>query len=91
VRHAADNLIVLWLYHRENETMRLRTAFDNETHEFVAIILTSDGSEQELRFVTADAFREWLQAFETRLDRERWLTDGPPVLLPTGWPDKPLV
>jgi hypothetical protein len=80
---------VLWLYHRENETMRLRTAFDNETQEFVATIASSDGSEQELRFVTAAEFHEWLHAFENRIERERWIADGAPVLLPTGWPDKP--
>jgi hypothetical protein len=86
----ADIVDVLWLYHRKNETMRLRTAFDNEMREFVATIASSDGSEHELRFVSADAFREWLQAFENRLDRERWIADGAPVLLPNGWPDKPL-
>jgi hypothetical protein len=81
---------VLWLYHRENETMRLRTSYDNALKDFVAVIAPSDGHEQELRFTTAEAFRAWLHAFENRLDRERWIADGAPVLLPTGWPDKPL-
>jgi hypothetical protein len=88
--HTADTLIMLWLYHRESETLRLRTAFDNETQEFLATIAAPDGREQELRFVTVEAFRDWLQAFEARLDRERWIAAGAPVLLPTGWPDKPL-
>jgi len=70
--------------------MRLRTAYDNETKQFVAKLAASDGSEQELRFDTADAFRGWLQALEARLEREDWTPDGPPTLLPTGWPDRPL-
>jgi hypothetical protein len=70
--------------------MRLRTAYDNETKQFVATLAAADGSEQELRFDTAEVFRAWLQALEARLEREHWTPDGPPMLLPTGWPDRPL-
>jgi hypothetical protein len=86
----ADILKVLWLYQREKETMRLRTAYDNATQQFVATLAAADGNEQELRFDSLGAFRAWLQALEARLEREQWNAAGDPVLLPTGWPDQRL-
>jgi hypothetical protein len=81
---------VLWIYQRENQTMRLRTAYDNATRQFVATLAGPDGNEQELRFESAEAFRTWLRALEVRLEREQWTAAGDPVLLSTGWPDKRL-
>jgi hypothetical protein len=85
-----DIQIVLWLYQRDTDTLRLRTAYDNATKAFVATITASDGEEQCLRFDNAEAFRAWLLALETRLEQEHWTADGPPMLLPSGWPDKRL-
>jgi len=86
----ADSLDVLWLYQREKETIRLRTAYDNAAKQFVATLMASNGHEQHVRFDSADAFRAWLQALEIRLERARWTAAGDPVLLPTGWPHRRL-
>jgi hypothetical protein len=70
--------------------MRLHTGYDNTTNEFVATITAPDGTEQQLRFDSMEAFRAWIHALEARLEREQWTAAGHPVLLPNGWPDKRL-
>jgi hypothetical protein len=81
---------MLWFFERGPDTLRLHTAYDNEMKEFVATVLWSHGRRDETRFATIDAFRDWLKAFEATLEEERWESHGPPVVLPEGWPDKPL-
>lgn len=79
---------MLWCFERENETLRLETRYDNETSEFVVIVRYPDGREQTQRFKENDAFRAWLVAFEQSLEAEQWTSQGAPILLPDGWPDK---
>jgi hypothetical protein len=62
---------VRWLFQRENDAMRLRTAYDNATKQFVATLAGFDGNEDHVRFDSAEAFRTWLQALEERLEREQ--------------------
>jgi hypothetical protein len=79
---------MLWLFDRGHETIRLHTFYDNSTRQFVAVVTWSDGREEPMRFETARAFRDWLQAFETALEEDRFTQQGPPTVLPVGWPDK---
>jgi hypothetical protein len=52
---------------------------------------TIDGPAHTERFADADAFRAWLVACERDLNSQHWKPQaGGPVLLPDGWPDKPL-
>jgi hypothetical protein len=80
----------LWFFDRDNESLRLETRYDNDTHEFVAVVHYPDGQELHRRFKEGDAFRVWLQAFERALGVKRWRGRGGPIVLPYGWPNQPL-
>jgi hypothetical protein len=80
---------MIWFYQRDRLSLSLETRYDNKTDEYVAVLFHPDGREQTERFRTREAFREWLLALEQRLSHERWAPDGPPHVLPDGWPDKP--
>jgi hypothetical protein len=80
---------MLWFFERDDQSLRLETRYDNNTAEFVAIVLWPDGREQVERFNNLEAFRDWLVALDHALEAERWKPDSP-IVLPYGWPDKRL-
>jgi hypothetical protein len=80
---------MLWFYARNRVSLSLETRFDNETAEYVAIVYHPDGRRQTERFDTREAFHEWLVTTEQTLASDHWKPDGPPHVLPDGWPDKP--
>ncbi len=79
---------MLWFYTRAHDSLRLETRYDNETREYVGILTYPDGHQHARRFDTADAFRTWLESLDRDLTEQHWAPDGPPHILPTGWPDK---
>lgn len=79
---------MLWFYTREHDSLRLETRFDNETREYVGILTFPNGRQNIRRFDTAASFRTWLETIEHDLAGQRWAPDGPPHILPDGWPDK---
>jgi len=79
----------VWFYKRAQSSLSIETRYDNETAEYVAAVVHPDGRHQTERFLTREAFREWLMALEQQLQHEQWIPDGPPHVLPDGWPDKP--
>jgi hypothetical protein len=80
---------MVWFYKRDRSALSVETRYDNETAEYVAVVVHPEGRLQTERFATRQAFREWLLALEQRLAQERWTPDGEPHILPDGWPDKP--
>ncbi len=80
---------MVWFYTRDRALLAVETRYDNDAAEYVAIIVYPDGHRQTERFHTREAFREWLQALEQRLEHEQWIPDGAPHILPDGWPHKP--
>ena len=80
---------MVWFYRRDRLSLSLETRYDNETAEYVAVVVHHDGRREEARFDRRELFTVWLHAFEKRLEDERWATDGPAHILPDGWPDKP--
>jgi hypothetical protein len=79
---------MLWFYARSEQSLTVETRFDNDTHEYVAIVTGALPYPETKRFPTSEAFRAWLQLLEGRLAAERWKADGAPHVLPDGWPDK---
>jgi hypothetical protein len=59
--------------------MRLYTAYDNATKQYVATLAGCDGVEEHVRFASAKAFRTWLGALEARLEREQNAADPAPL------------
>ena len=82
---------MVWFYKRGQVSLSLETRYDNETEEYVAIVVRPDGRQETERFLTREAFRERLQALEQQLQHEHWVPDGPVHVLPDGWPHKPLL
>jgi hypothetical protein len=79
---------MVWFYQRDRVSLSLETRYDNETSQYVAIVHHPDGRVQTERFDRREGFRDWLVTLEGKLTSERWQPDGPPHVLPDGWPDK---
>jgi len=79
---------MLWFFERNHEVAQLETRFDNETAEYVAVIRWPDGREDIARSSDVESYRSLLVTFEQQLQTAQWRCDGPPVILPDGWPDK---
>jgi len=79
---------MLWFYTRDRESLSLETRYDNVTFEYLGILKHPDGRLETRRFPTAQAFRAWLVTLDRKLTARRWAQDGPPHILPDGWPDK---
>jgi hypothetical protein len=80
---------MVWFYKRGEASLSIETRYDNESAEYVAIVVGTDGRQQTERFHTREAFRERLMALEQQFQHEQWIPDGPVHVLPDGWPDKP--
>jgi hypothetical protein len=79
---------MLWLYERDNESIRLETRYDNDARDYVVVVHYPDGRELIERFRTPEACREWLMSLENNLDDGHWIRRGPPIILPEGWPTR---
>jgi hypothetical protein len=80
---------MVWFYKRDRASLSIETRYDNETAEYVTVVVRPDGRRQTERFLKRESFRERLLALEQELGYERWVPDGPPHVLPDGWPNKP--
>ena len=85
--YRSDHVPVLWFYSQDPLTMRIETRYDNRTAEYVLVVQWSADHRQEERFGTEVVFRERLLKLETQVNAEGWRKDGPPIVLPDGWPD----
>jgi hypothetical protein len=79
---------MLWLYERDNESIRLETRYDNDARGYVVVVHYPDGRELIERFRNSEACREWLLSLENNLDDGHWTRRGPPIILPEGWPTR---
>jgi hypothetical protein len=67
---------MLWVFDREEESLRLETRDDNDRSDFVAIVTYHDGSERTERFLTLDDFWKWLGKFDRLLQEQQWAGRG---------------
>jgi hypothetical protein len=79
---------MVWFFERYEESLKLETRYDNDTREYVVIVHYPDGREEGERFTDAEEYRVRLVALENHLEKERWLRDGPPMILADGWPNR---
>lgn len=77
---------MLFFYKRDETSLRVETRYDNDTAEFTTILHYPDGAQEVERFRNAEDYRVWLVALENRLETDRWVRKGAPVILPDGWP-----
>ena len=79
---------MVWFFERSVDTRELETRYDNETSEYVLELRGPELPPQTERFTDAGAFRKRLVALEGNLSGQRWRRQGPPIVLPSGWPDR---
>ncbi len=58
---------MVWFYKRDQTSLSVETRYDNDAAEYVAIVVRPDGRKQAERFLTREAFGEWLMALEEQL------------------------
>ena len=75
---------MVWFYKRDQASLSVETRYDNQTAEYLAIVVRPDGLKHSERFRTREAFREWLMALEQQLQYDQWVADGPVHVLPDG-------
>jgi hypothetical protein len=79
---------MMWFFERSAQVLELETRYDNQTSEYVVELRAPEAAPTVERFTDAAAFRTRLLAIEHILGDQRWRRDGPPVVLPEGWPDR---
>ena len=80
---------MIWVYQKEAQTVGLDTRYDNRTLQYVLTIHRPEGDEVE-RYEKLEEFRERLLTLERTLADGGWLREGPPVLSPATWSDRPV-
>jgi hypothetical protein len=79
---------MLWFYSRADQELEVTTRYDNRTAEYVLTVYSADGHHHEERFTAGSKFRKRLLELEGRLAADQWAINGPPRMLPDGWPDR---
>lgn len=79
---------MLWFYIRNRDSLQIETRYNNETQEYVGILIYPDGRRETKCFRALDEYRTWLIEVERELATERWIPAGAPQILPDGWPAK---
>ena len=78
---------MLWFYSQDSLSLTIETRYDNRTAEYVLVVHWSVNHQQEERFATETLFRKRLFEIEMQVNSGGWRKDGPPKILPDGWPD----
>jgi hypothetical protein len=79
---------MVWFFERRTQRLELETRYDNETSEYVLEIRGPGVEARTERSADADAFRTRLETVERNLSGQRGRRDGPPLIVPDGWPDR---
>jgi hypothetical protein len=77
---------VLWFFDREHESLCIETRYDDDTFEFVALVIEPNGRQRIKRFPSRDGLWAWLNGFTRTLQNQRWrLRGGGSITLPYSW------
>lgn len=76
---------MIWFFTRDSDRLTAETRFDNATGAYVLRLTWADGRTQTESFPNTSTFQQRLDALKEHLKAERWLQDGPPMLLRDGW------
>jgi hypothetical protein len=79
---------MIWLYERDDKALQVETRVDQNTGEYVGILIWPDGRRETQRSPDAGSFREWLRRVQDELQRSCWALAGPPTLPAGGWPSR---
>jgi len=76
---------MLWFFERGAEVVRVETRVDNNTQEYVLVILWGDRAPETERFQTLEAFDTRVRELDKQLATENYAGVGGPMILPEGW------
>lgn len=76
---------MIWLYERGSEILRIETRFDKLSSSYELIWRRPDGTQTVEQFASETTFRVRLEAVETVLKTEHWMSSGAPQILKDGW------
>ncbi len=79
---------MVWFFERGSAVLELETSYDNATLEYVLVVRPPGETPAEERFADADRFRIRLQQIESELAADDWQPNGPPRIVPAGWPEE---
>jgi hypothetical protein len=73
------------LYERGSEVLRIETRYEKRSSQYELIWHRPDGTHTVEQFASEATFRVRLEAVETALRAEQWMSSGPPEILKDGW------
>ena len=76
---------MVYLFERENESLRLETRYSSTSKSYEIIWRRADGSVTKETFRGETSFRTRLDEIYSELERDDWHTIGPPNPLADGW------
>jgi hypothetical protein len=76
---------MVYLFERENESMRLETRYARDSQTYEIIWNRVDGTTTRESFNGETTFRSRLDEIYSQLEQEDWRTVGPPQLQRDGW------
>jgi hypothetical protein len=79
---------MVWFFERDNEQLQVETRYDNATLEYVVVVRRREQQDEVNRFRDSESMRMRLDQLTHELEADDWLTSGPPVFLPDGWPHR---
>jgi hypothetical protein len=81
-----ENLfLMLWIYQRGGDVLRIETSFDNATNEYLLIIKRGQDDKRFERFKDAVSFQVRLESLENEIVQGYWKQVGDPIVLRDGW------
>ena len=80
---------MVWLWARGAQELEVLTQYDSGGY-FILKLTWPDGRSEVERFPDLATFKTRLLALEQELHAASWKNTGPPVILPEGWPHRPL-
>jgi hypothetical protein len=85
VTHIQGSLMI-WLFERGDEVVRLETRIDEATKEYIVAITWADRPDEVERYGDLSSFRARILALESTLASEHWSqTADSPTLLADVW------
>jgi hypothetical protein len=76
---------MVYLFERENESMRLETRYARASQTYEIIWHRVDGTTTQESFNGETTFRSRLDEIYSQLENDEWRTVGPPQLQRDGW------
>jgi hypothetical protein len=76
---------MVWMFARDEETMRVETQYDHRTRDYVLRVWRSNGGYTTETFPTTIALEARLADFERTLQADKWHSSAPQPRMAETW------